>query len=514
MLQKKNIVSDHLPGLILFFVALVAALFIYKDYGMSWDEPEQRIMGLVSYKYIFNNDRTLLIFAGADHGVGFELPLACLEKLLRLQDSRDIFLMRHIVSHIFFLTGAFCAYLLALRLFGKQWLACLAFLMIVCNPRIYAHSFFNTKDVPFMVVMIFILLAAHNAFANRKPLWFLLLGAACGYATSIRIMGVMFTGIIAGFLLIDAATTVVRKERAGKHMVSLALFLVASVAMLFVMWPILWSATVQRFTANFKALAHFGWTGYVLFNGQMYDGPNIPWYYLPWWIGISTPLLWLLAGIIGIGWIVVLALRSPITYLTDAGKRFFLFCLICCLLPVASVILLGSVVYDDWRHVYFIYPFLVILALFAINELSQMKWGKVVQWAMITQTTAAVFFIISAHPFQQTFFNALVPHKDEYIRHHYDLEYWGSSYLQGMQYILAHDTSQHITLMHDMEPVSNNLMMLPKADRKRLSIVAADQHPDYFITNFRLHPDEYPYPKIFYNIKMVNSSALRVYKLK
>ena len=35
-----------------FGILILVGTTIYKDYGISWDEPEQRLSGLVSLKYV------------------------------------------------------------------------------------------------------------------------------------------------------------------------------------------------------------------------------------------------------------------------------------------------------------------------------------------------------------------------------------------------------------------------------------------------------------------------------
>ena len=184
--------SACLPGIVLLVVFVITSLCINKDYGMSYDEPTQRDMGYVSYNYITIGDTALNSYIDRDHGVGFELPLVWIEKTLGYTDTRDIYLMRHQVSSLFFICSMFCGYLLALKLFKDKWLASLGYLMLVLHPRIFAHSFFNTKDVPFLAVFVIGLLFLWCAFNKKKVYRYVLFGIACGYAESILVMGVLF----------------------------------------------------------------------------------------------------------------------------------------------------------------------------------------------------------------------------------------------------------------------------------------------------------------------------------
>ena len=99
-------------GAILFISACIIAVTTYTQYGLSWDEGRQRLTGLVNYLYVVYGDQGLLSYSDRDYGVAFELPLIFIEKALGLEHSRDIFLTRHLFTHVFFLVGALFCFLL------------------------------------------------------------------------------------------------------------------------------------------------------------------------------------------------------------------------------------------------------------------------------------------------------------------------------------------------------------------------------------------------------------------
>ena len=53
----KTLLKTYAPGLILFVISLVIGMMVYKDYGVAWDDPIQRDLGLVSYNYAFHKDQ-------------------------------------------------------------------------------------------------------------------------------------------------------------------------------------------------------------------------------------------------------------------------------------------------------------------------------------------------------------------------------------------------------------------------------------------------------------------------
>jgi hypothetical protein len=177
------------------------------------------------------------------------------------------------------------------------------------------------------------------------------------------------------------------------------------------------------------------------------------------------------------------------------------------------MILFHGVNIDDWRHLYFIYPSFILLGMFAVNSIPFGKWKIVVITFCVLQLLVTGMFMIRNHPYQQVYFNNFVSHDKENLRNKFDLDYWGVAYKQGIDYIVSHDTASVIQIHVTQVPEVNNTLVLPKAIRKRIVFLYDDARPGYFITNFRMHPNDYNYPNIFYEIKVLNSTILRVYKI-
>jgi len=499
-----------LPGFLLFVLSLLVAVLIYQDFGISWDEPAQHEIGMVSYNYVTNGDPRLDTYFNRDYGVFFELPLIYIEKWLNLTDSREIYLMRHIATHILYLISAFCGYVLALRFFKKQWLACLAFLMLVFHPRLYGHSFFNTKDIPLMSFYTISLLAVYTSFTNKKWGWAIWAGIAAGATTSIRILGIMLVTLTLFLLIIELVTAIIRKERISNVLVRLLCFFGAFCITLYITWPSIWVAPVKNLVVFFDNMSHFRWDAHVLFNGESIRSLNLPASYLPTWISITTPVIWLLAAAGGIVLSLIRFFRSPLHYFTDSRDRQILVFLGCSLGPVLMVILLHSVVYDDWRHVYFIYPSLVMLALYALDSIKSSIALRTAIGAVALQCIVVAFDIIQLHPFEHVYFNRLVSRRPEKLRQTFELDYWGVGFKQALEHMVTTAPDYTIKVAHGTDPLYANVNMLQQRDRPRF-VFTNIEDADYVITNFRGHPDDLPYRPIF-TISRMNNSIICVYK--
>ena len=507
--------ADYVPGIVLFLIFLVAGLLIYQDYGIAWDEPIMRGEGLLSYNYLVHGQQELFTTPTDNHGSGFELLLIFLEKGLHLSDSRDIYLMRHLVSHVVFLISAFCLYVLVFRLFKNRFIACLGFLMLVLSPRIYAHSFFNSKDVPFLSVLIIALMVCQMAFEKNRPLLFLAAGLAAGYATSIRVMGIMLFGIILLVLLMDIISALASNAKSKLPVLSLIFFSVGFCAALYAGWPYLHKSPIHNLVESYVALAHFNnWGGAVLFRGEIIPGAQIPISYFPVWYLITNPVLWLVAGLAGMILTGIHFFKKPVNFLKNTTNRNFLLHLIFFSAPICTVIFLHSIIYDDWRHLYFVYPSFILLALYFVNWLMQRKYKLVIQVICVLQVVLTGVFMIRNHPFQQVYFNELVSHKKEYLRRHFDFEYWGCAFKEGLEQLIATSKKDSIKIFWALPPLPNNIMMLQKQDRGRIYLMDERAQSDYIISNFRGNNIvEYPGLEVEYSISVLNSSIMCIYKL-
>ena len=114
------------------------------------------------------------------YGAAFELPLFLLtERVLGLEDPRHVYLTRHVLTHLLFLIGGFCCYLL--------------------SPRLYAHSFFNSKDPVFASAFVMALLFASRAFDRDSLGAYRWCGAAAGLLVNLRVMGVVLFAVVLVF---------------------------------------------------------------------------------------------------------------------------------------------------------------------------------------------------------------------------------------------------------------------------------------------------------------------------
>ncbi len=242
----------------LFFgVILLFGLCIYKDYGISWDEPIQRYTGMVTLNYL--NERLDLdintSFNGSDHvtplsqytdrdyGVAFELPMSLIETLFDLNE-REAYDFRHLATFLVFFLGSIAVYRLAERRFSDWRIGLLTTLCLILSPRFFAESFYNDKDIVFMALFAIAMNTTIAFVLDPRIRTALANSLATAIAIDVRIMAV----ILPLLALLILMLRFLRREISLKITLSAATVCIgATFAFAVAFWPWLWDAPLQNF---------------------------------------------------------------------------------------------------------------------------------------------------------------------------------------------------------------------------------------------------------------------------
>lgn len=525
-----NLFSERWLVPAFFIILLLVGLLIYDDYGVSVDEKLNRYKGITAFEYVFEGKEYPVNYAGRHYGVAFELPLVLLEKTLGLSDPRDIYLMRHLCTFLAFYVSVFFFYLLCRRHFRDWRMGLLGCVFLVLSPRIFADSFYNSKDLTFMS---FFIVAVYTMvwYLNRKTILRALAHAlACALLIDIRIPGILVPGLTFLFVCLDLGWSRVEREKLRQTVNSLIVYTIALLVLVLLFWPYLWSDPLANFLYAVSVTGRYNlYDKTVLYMGDYVLASELPWHYIPVWMAITTPLLYLFLFVIGVSVSLAKALHWLIksrsgVYGTSCYRENLLF-ILWFLTPIAAVIALRSVVYDGWRHLYFIYPAFVVFSLAGLDSMLSftkslgLRTGSIIRHvihaAVILSLLHTLHYMVINHPHQMVYFNLLA---GKNIRENFELDYWGLSYRQALEHILSQDNASSINvhfLNHWVDVFSLgtlNIAVLKPEERARLSVV--NSNPTYLLSNYRWHRRDYPYPSEdeFYSIYAGGEKILVVYR--
>ena len=478
--------------LLIFLAFLLLGAAIVDHYGITIDETAQRANGIRALDAIAGKD-VVYYDLNVGYGVAFEMPLALVERFLDMSDTRSIYLSRHILTHLFFLIGGLFCYLLVHRLFDNRLLAVFAMLLFLLHPRLYAHSFFNGKDIPFLSMFMIALYLAHRAFMKGSLGAFALCGAGVAVLISLRIMGVLLLVLVPALRLLDCLWASNWQER--RHLVwTTGAFLLAGALALYAMFPQFWGSPLGYFEAVDHFVQHPMATSTIgLLRGEFVFGDELPPLYFPIWFLISTPPIALALGALGVALVLTRGVIRPGKAFGNTRLRFGCLLIACWAGPVAAIVTLNA--YDGWRHLYFIYAPFCLLAAFGLHGFlnsglaQRLKRPNLLAYCPTALGLGAtVLAMVQLHPNQQIYFNFLVDRATpEHLRANYDLEYWGSATRHALEHLLKRYPLSDIRVADRYGHVARNRLILPEADRRRIVPLTYPNYdlPDFYFTNYQ-----------------------------
>ena len=474
-------------ALIVLALFLAVGLAVVDDYGVPGDVGLQLSIGRSALERIQGNQDAP---KDTNHGAAFEIPLAVVERVLGVENTRAVYLARHALTHAFFLAGGFFAWLLVYRMFGSRLLALFAMLVFLLHPRLYAHSFVNSKDLPFLSMFMICLYLIHRAF-RRDTVWaFALCGAGVGLLANIRILGIMPFAAVLGLLALDLLHAVREGKGARRGLANGAAFSLAAVSTLYATWPQAWD-NPMGIVEVFQTLSRYPFDLPELFMGDVI-GMSKPPHYVPTWILITTPPAALVPIIAGIACAIYAGAARWREAIRNTDARFALLLVAFAVLPVLVIIVLDSTLYNGWRHMFFLYAPLCPLAALGARRIWSALSDRNPRWRLALGALAAlgiaavVVQMVRLHPYQSDYFNLLV---NRNVSGQYVVDYWDLSRRDALEWLAATYPDQYLIVRGEAASgwdLHRNLFIMPEEDRFRMYV--RDELPHFHIAESGENP--------------------------
>lgn len=520
----------------LFFLAYLGfGLSIVDDYGISWDEPLQRRHGQISVDHIidrfgldwekYNDIIALRSAPGRQYSVLFSVTCNLLNRAFGItKDFRKSYLLRHTMNFLVFWLGSIFFYKILVKRLGHKGLALLGTLFLILSPRIFAHSFYNPKDIillAFYIVSSYTLLRYLETRTIKHALAHAL---ATALVINARMPGIIIPALSLLFVFLDLLQNRFSVEVRHAYLKSLPIYILLATLLTILFFPYLWLKPVTNAVESFQLMAHFPFGSEILYQGKYMETWDLPWHYIPVWMGISIPLLYLLLFCLGF----FLAVRQlwlclkKRTFWNSENSRYDLVFLGLFAGPLASVYILDSHVYDGWRQLFFIYPPFLLLGFIAFVQMirSSYKLIKYGSWAgVILGLATTLVFMVNNHPHQQVYFNLLA---GKNVHERFEMDYWGVAYKQGFQRVI--DQHRGVFPVHVYcanAPCYQNFKFLPESVKEKIRIRFGDDVAEYMLSNFRFRKEfdrfqerKYPYHQPVDYIKVGGEKAIGIFKLR
>jgi hypothetical protein len=361
------------PIFLLIAVNLIVGFFIFRDYGLSWDEPLFYDYGdALGYAYSprewFSGNFDLSNSYGAsadDHKTrGPAYLFLAREPAYLLQSlGLDQASAWHLINFVFFQLGVYFLYRLSRR-WMKPSAALATSALFAWQPLIWGHAFINPKDPPFLTFFLASICLGFDMVdklmeAQPKFSSIIIPAIVLGIATSIRVLGPLAGVLVFIYFLYKVQKSDARGS-ASSWFAFIAYGFLTIVAM-FVTWPYLWENPIANFIGVFRLMSDNPTNLSVLFGGEVFRAGELPRRYMPFMLTTTlTEPVWFLF-IIGLfnGYWKLFKDRSAqrnnhLLTLTLTLSWFFIL--------IAYVIIRKPAMYDGIRHFLFIVPPIFISA--------------------------------------------------------------------------------------------------------------------------------------------------------
>ncbi len=490
---------------------------IFADYGIYWDDQVQLKNGLIAVDYVNQQlghfldiprqvaDEHLPQYENRAYGTWFQVGCFFLLHGMGLEDSRDVFLLRHFCTFLLFWLAGISFYRLLLFRFQNRMLALLGCTMLILSPRIFAHSFYNGKDIVFLSVML--LGTWFAILLLQKPrLWRILLAAlTAALAIDTRVTGILLPALTLLFLVYTTFISLSenhlsgnrqKKELIFRFFKTIALYIIVLVGCIILFWPTLWENPFDNFVQAFERMSQHKFQGHIRYFNSRIKGSEAPWHYTLGWMAVTTPLLYLLLFLAGAGSTLKAVFVNLKKYCWKTARSSqqmtdqFLLCLF--VGPLVAVVWFQSTLYDGWRQMYFIYPAVVYLAVKGVGDAS---WGIrkycrpiIASRILLSGKILLIVYLLligakmwQDHPHQYVYFNLAAGTN---VETRFELDYWGLSCKQSLEYLLDTDTAAVIPIFVS-SGLQNTALILPPHDRKRIRYAKRMKRARYFILHNR-----------------------------
>lgn len=510
----------------LFFVIyLGVGIFVFDNYGVGSDEANSRRRGRLIEKYVFTGDKEYPRILSRAFAGFYEFFLVLLEKrIFKLdeENTKAIYLMRHLFNFLFFFLGVIFFYKLIIISFRNWNLGLLGSLFLILSPRIFAHSFYNPKDIPCLVMFI-ISIYTLIMYLDKKTISRAAIHAlASALVINTRVVGIIVPLFTFTFLISDMFLHQTEGLTVKRIIHSIVIYVILLIFFTILFWPGIWLNPFVYFSGAIQEIAHYPKDFKIFYFGKNVYSLNLPWHYLPIIIGLTTPLFYAFFFFIGLFVTLTLFLKNPLQFYKKDKHSiiFFLWFFI----PLTAVIVLKSTLYNGWRHMFFIYPAFLLFTLKGIKsvlvffekDFHKNRFKYIILIFTLVTTLCllpTIIFMIKNHPYQNVYYNRLAGKSLGLVKEKFEMDYWKLAFREGLEFIAQNDADNQIKIYAPYQRKLNG-RILPTKDRYRFKYTDKIHNAKYALIRLSGNKRNGINENEVFSVKVDDTKILAVYKMK
>ncbi len=547
--MKYNLI-DNKNSFFLFFVyffAIIIGLLIFQDYGIHIEEKYHRLNGHYWLNYIskiFNFTELQIITEDKiskiyDYtlspvtyynkwGAVFDVPVALLEILLKLENVNQVYYLKHFISYLVFLLGSFFFFKILNQRYKNFNLSLLGLILYITTPRVFGDSFLykDTLFLSFFSITIFFFIESVKKLNYSNLIFFSFFSAI---SFNLKIFSILVPFL---FLIILIIQNFYKKEF-FYFFKNFLFYIFLFILFTFLLWPYLWLDPLRNFLELFTSVKNDLINVRILFFNEYIQNRFLPTHYIISWIFISSSIIQSLLFLLGFLYCCVRIVRRLLTIQETTnfndlwrGEKeridfiiFFIF-----ISYFIFFIVLNAPFYNGWRLVYFFNFFIIFFGInFIYNILIFFRKKRffipstLINLFFITLVLGNLYSLVSYHPFQSIYFNNFFSKK---TINGFEGDYYGLSSKHFFKKILEIDKREKIKIAVACHtPLQRGLEAFPLNIQERFLIIGQDYaNADYVYknniseVNIKLN-NKYAIPKNFSKIYEFNIKKLLIYEI-
>ncbi len=542
VLRKENLIYFFL------LITLIIGFYILKDYGIGIEEHFQRKSGFYWLNYLLNftdfnslKASTLLKLKEIEYftpnlypieqvpyyGIIFDLPLAFIEVIFKIENHTEYFLLRHKAIFLIFLLSAFLFYKIILSRFNNVFLALFGFLIFIFSPRIFGNIFFDNKDILFLSIVTINFYFFLNFCKKNDLKNLILLSLFCALSSSTRIIGILIPVSFLFLIFFEYLNNNNYKKFLKTFFIFYSLFIFFS----YLHWPYLWTLNFEKWLSFFNPFFQ-AMNPIVFFDGKFYQSKYLPLSYIPYLILITTPIFILCLFLSGIYLsfkrffqrflnIEEINVSNFGLWITNKEK-FDTIININFLLILLLYVSINLALLSGWRHFYFVNFFIIYYSCFSINVLflKIRKRKKILSFfknIFIVLLLIQISSIYKYHPFQSSYFNNLVSNEKKL---NFEVDTQSLSRVHAIKEIIKLKNNSVINVgTASWTPLEDARSLIPKKYWDKLNFVGTNYNNadfiysnHYYEINYNFNK-KYQIPKNFSLYKTLIIDGTRIYSI-
>ena len=389
---------------------------------------------VVNWYFTFGADESCLNTPKTNlkyYGQSVDNFTALVNRIFKIENE---FLTRHYTGALFFWLLLFFSGLLAQRISGSWLVAVFTVLALIFMPRLAGQAFGNLKDIPFAtgyMAGLYLIIRFLNELPG--PTWktTILLGLAVAFTVSVRAGGfILFAYLGLSIIIYFVLKPFYLKQIVSTKPVFVRLLGQGAVILLIgyfgglLFWPYALQNVFVHPVESLGIMEHYKVSIRQVFEGKLLWSTQLPWYYLPKWILISTPVV-ILAGFVIFLWFFFRNVFSKSEGLHQKfSEGFILFAFV---FPFIYVIAIDSNLYSGVRQMLFIFPpaaILSVIGIFRFIKLMELKNRKI---SYVLNGFFFLFLVLplkhqaTTFPVDYVYFNSLIGgNKNAWREYEYD----------------------------------------------------------------------------------------------